>query len=311
LHSSKQLLLVLLISPSAEAINQVKMRSTLSHKPTTVARQLATTDRPSFVYPIYRFRWPLSRSAALLVTATVLPSVMIIKILLATFLGLTFLQQVAEAFVSPAATTTTGSRLHPRPFGLQQAAFDNLEDYDEARRSFEHLLKEHNAAAPHHDNNMVHHDHDDGVIMSSASRRRKQLEIELLQSLQDSDDALDELIYLWMQEADPHDAQALQDMQEECSTGLVKEEALLRKMIEEHGTWCEPCIRLATLLFYKGRTEESFALAHRARELKVRITLGGHTVPLSLPSFLFQAHTLFDLLDNSLGTLKCILCSSC
>ena len=108
-------------------------------------------------------------------------------------------------------------------------------------------------------------------VLSSAFLGRKRLEIQLLQSLQDSDDALEELIYLWMQEAEPEDAQALQDMQEECSSGLVKEEALLRKMIEEHDTWCEPCIRLATLLFYKGRTEESFQLAHRARELKVRI----------------------------------------
>ena len=184
---------------------------------------------------------------------------MVFRILLSTFLGVPLLSHATEAFSSQLAPH---SRLqqHQYSLGLQQAAFDNFEDLDEARRSFEQLLHDH---APH---DTTHHT---GVV-TSATRRRKQLEIELLQSLEESDDALEELIYLWMQEADPDDARALQDMQEECSSGLVKEEALLRKMIDEHSTWCEPCIRLATLLFYKGRTEESFALAHRARELKVR-----------------------------------------
>ncbi|GKZ01213.1 hypothetical protein MPSEU_001072600 [Mayamaea pseudoterrestris] len=141
---------------------------------------------------------------------------------------------------------------------LHQAELNSFDDLDEARRSFEQILDQH---APEFALRHLH-------VLTSSCRRRKQLEIQLLQSLEDSDEALEELIHLWIHEGAPEDANIILDMQEECSPGLVKEEALLKKMIRKHPSWCEPSLRLATLLFYKGRTEESFELAHRARELK-------------------------------------------
>jgi hypothetical protein len=103
-------------------------------------------------------------------------------------------------------------------------------------------------------------------LMSSSSRRRRLLEMELLQSLQDSDDAVEELVTLWMTERGPEQAQLLQDMQDYCSDGLVDEEALLRQLQYEQGDddddddWLEVSFRLAMLLYYKGQSIESKSL---------------------------------------------------
>lgn len=94
--------------------------------------------------------------------------------------------------------------------------------------------------------------------LTESSRCRRRIEMDLLASLKESDDAIDELMSLWMVERDVESARRLQEMEHWCSSGLVEEELALRRMIEEYGVdWVEPISRLAALLFYKGETEES------------------------------------------------------
>ena len=94
--------------------------------------------------------------------------------------------------------------------------------------------------------------------ITESFQRRRELEIQLLESLQDSDDAIDALMNLWMVERTVESAQQLQSMQETCSSGLVEEERQLRAMIQEYDIhWVEPLCRLALVLYYKGEIEEA------------------------------------------------------
>jgi hypothetical protein len=80
----------------------------------------------------------------------------------------------------------------------------------------------------------------------------------LLQSLESSDEGIDELMSIWMTEcpSDPHGADALLQMEQDCSSG--QEEATLRKIIQKHNkAWVEPMNRLSLLLFVKGEYDES------------------------------------------------------
>merc|ERR1711862_462008 len=98
-------------------------------------------------------------------------------------------------------------------------------------------------------------------LMTTASRKRRLLEIELLESLSDSDEAVDELMGVWMYERGAGYAHDLEWMQQDCSPGLVEEEGVLRDMVyATNYEWMEPTIRLASLLFYKGRWTESYDL---------------------------------------------------
>ena len=103
---------------------------------------------------------------------------------------------------------------------------------------------------------------------TSVSRRRRHVEMELLDSLRDSDDAVGELLHLWVTERDAESAQQIIQMEQECSPGLEQEEQMLRCMIQDNPTWAEPVLRLATLLYYKGCTEESYEMAMLTLELK-------------------------------------------
>ena len=95
-------------------------------------------------------------------------------------------------------------------------------------------------------------------LMTSSSRRRQEVEMELLKTLEDSDDAIDELVFLWLSERDAESTQLLQEMEKGCSDGLFDEEERLRNMITKHGIeWTEPLNRLATLLYFKGNSLES------------------------------------------------------
>jgi hypothetical protein len=103
-------------------------------------------------------------------------------------------------------------------------------------------------------------------LTTAAQRYRSQLEIMLLESLEGSDDAVDELVHLWVHETTPHNAEVLEQMSNECSPGMKAEQAWLRQTIQKHPDWVEPQIRLATLLFYKGETQPSRQWAVRAFE---------------------------------------------
>lgn len=94
--------------------------------------------------------------------------------------------------------------------------------------------------------------------LTESSRHRRQLEMDLLKSLHDSDEAVDELMSLWMVERGMEAAETLQQMEVVCSPGLVHEEKILRDLLEEFGVhWAEPVSRLASLKYYQGNSVES------------------------------------------------------
>ena len=73
------------------------------------------------------------------------------------------------------------------------------------------------------------------------SRRRRHAEIELLQSLKDSDEAINNLVSILMMERGAHSARRLQEMESACSRELEEEEAQLRNIIAVYGLhWPEP-----------------------------------------------------------------------
>ena len=140
----------------------------------------------------------------------------------------------------------------------------DLDEIEKARQNFESLV------TPHLQNEKK--DEDSVYVpppLTTSSRKRRLLEMDLLASLEDSNDAVDELMHLWLCERDAVSTQQLVAMQEACSPGLVQEEQQLRAMVDQYGVdWPEPAARLATLLYYKGRSEESMEWASRVLRVK-------------------------------------------
>ena len=154
---------------------------------------------------------------------------------------------------SGAASITTNRRSTPQRTRTTRHLHQDLKDLENAREEFERLLQDH--VLP--DN-----------VLTTTSRHRRQLEVNLLASLEDSDDAVEELMHLWMYEYGSEAANALIEMQEEASPGLVREQAILMEMMQDYPTWAEPVVRLATLLYYKGETQPSRQLVRDALQLK-------------------------------------------
>lgn len=101
--------------------------------------------------------------------------------------------------------------------------------------------------------------------LTTILRERKLTELTLLQSLDESDDAVNELWALWFAERGPQAATLLLRAEELVSMGTESKwqdaEELLWTLVEEHGIhWAEPLNRLATLYYLQGRMEESKAL---------------------------------------------------
>jgi hypothetical protein len=168
----------------------------------------------------------------------------------------------SSAFVPVPPTRTPFARTSttriPESSASSNGEFISGGDVESAREAFEELIQDESVSSqlfPQHP-------------LTSVSRRRRQVEMALLDSLRESDDAVDEILHLWVTERDEDSASKILQMQEQCSAGLVEEERLLRQMVERHPTWTEPVLRLATLLYYKGRTEESYQMAIDALELK-------------------------------------------
>lgn len=166
-----------------------------------------------------------------------------------------FILAAAAAVKSISAFVVLNPKLHPSFCKLSSLPpEDHLED---ARQMFEELFQDGRTSS------QVFPD-----CSTSVSRHRRQIEMELLASLNESDDAVEELMHLWITERDQESAEQILQMQQQCSTGLVQEEDQLRQMMEWHPTWAEPYVRLATLLYYKGRNDESYEMALTALELK-------------------------------------------
>jgi tetratricopeptide (TPR) repeat protein len=106
-------------------------------------------------------------------------------------------------------------------------------------------------------------------ILTTGARRRRQLEMDLVASLSDSDEAADILVNMWMYETGDHEAAAVMAaMQESCSQGLVREEEDLLAIIAQSPTWAEPKVRLAFVYYFQDRFEDSSAMAKKAIEFK-------------------------------------------
>lgn len=159
-----------------------------------------------------------------------------------------------QGFLVASPPSVVPSSLHSSPLDLE------LEELDRARATFEkHFWQEHNEKE---------YASSSSPILTSAGRHRRNLEILLLESLRDSDDAVDELMHLWMYERDAQSADDLVKMQELCSPGLVQEEIALREMVGKDATWAEPYSRLAAILYFKGQTENSYEIAERTLRMK-------------------------------------------
>jgi len=136
---------------------------------------------------------------------------------------------------------------------------DELHNLESARANFEFLMQTEGLVK---DDLMVPLPHKPQEYtprpLTESSRQRREFEIQLLQSLADSDDAIDEIMNLWMMERGVDAAETLSRMENTCSPGLKQEEEILRQLMDEYGIhWAEPVSRLASLLYYKGKSLES------------------------------------------------------
>ncbi|CAJ1934408.1 unnamed protein product [Cylindrotheca closterium] len=104
--------------------------------------------------------------------------------------------------------------------------------------------------------------------LTTGSKRRKEVELQLLEHLKESNEAIDPLIELWSSER--QDAAAIfESMEEVCSPGLKEEEMTLRQMIDESDMeWAEPMVRLSLLFFVKGQYEDSLNWCQKALGVK-------------------------------------------
>lgn len=134
---------------------------------------------------------------------------------------------------------------------------NSMQDVEQARATFEHLFWS------DYKELQVQED-----ALTSTSVHRRQLEIELLKSLEDSDDALEELVHLWLYQHGGEAAEALEEMHGDCSPGLFHERAILEAITRDYPSWAEPQMRLGALLYYKGETEQARELAMGTLQLK-------------------------------------------
>ncbi|CAB9496392.1 expressed unknown protein [Seminavis robusta] len=161
-----------------------------------------------------------------------------------------------DAFVLQPSTTSKAGRTTILSASHTDDELNNLE---EARANFEFLMQTKGLLRDDADLPLPHNKDDyTPRPLTESSRHRRELEMELLQSLQDSDDAVEELMGLWMVERGMEAGEALQAMEMACSPGLLKEEAILRELLDEFGVhWAEVVSRLASLKYFQGNTPES------------------------------------------------------
>eukprot|EP00538_Stauroneis_constricta_P008833 CAMPEP_0119547102 /NCGR_PEP_ID=MMETSP1352-20130426/1318_1 /TAXON_ID=265584 /ORGANISM="Stauroneis constricta, Strain CCMP1120" /LENGTH=393 /DNA_ID=CAMNT_0007591947 /DNA_START=80 /DNA_END=1261 /DNA_ORIENTATION=- len=106
-------------------------------------------------------------------------------------------------------------------------------------------------------------------IVTQSKLRLMELELQLLESLYDSDDAVDSLMDLWVQETRNTDAiETLNAMEIWCSPTLEKEATMLLGMIDEQPGWMEPCSRLALVRYYQDDVTASLTLCRHVLQYK-------------------------------------------
>jgi hypothetical protein len=90
---------------------------------------------------------------------------------------------------------------------------NSVDDMERARRDFEDVMSTSGTART-----------TPSSLLASSGRKGRELELQLLKSLQDDDDAVEELMMLWLCERDAAATRRLQEMEQTCSNGLVEEE---------------------------------------------------------------------------------------
>ena len=110
-------------------------------------------------------------------------------------------------------------------------------------------------------------------MLTTSGRRLRELEIQLLESIRTNGDGIDQLVHLWTTEWNPEASLALLQLQNSnqiCSHGLVREETDLANLCRNYPGWAEPWSRLATLLFYKGIARWSDALSAAEEAIRIK-----------------------------------------
>jgi len=110
-------------------------------------------------------------------------------------------------------------------------------------------------------------------LLTSIGRERLETEIQLLESLAESDGAISQLWDLWYTSRGPRAAEELMATEKLVAMGnpnaWKQAEEMLRKLIAKEGLYyVEPVNRLATLLFLQDRLEESLELCLLVLNLK-------------------------------------------
>lgn len=184
---------------------------------------------------------------------------------------LLFSKEVSSFVLTPQVTSKTNLYGSKR-ITLRSSFKDELENLDRARAVFEDLFmrqaQEPSKTSPRSYFPLSKEDYVPPPLTES-SRRRRRVEMDLISSLEDSDEAIDELMSLWLVERGIEGAMKCKDMEILCSPGLAVEERALRGLIEQYGSdWAEPMSRLAALLFFRGETKESEYWCHVALAVK-------------------------------------------
>lgn len=133
---------------------------------------------------------------------------------------------------------------------LSYSTRSDQDEIESSRARFEKLLDSHNDSFIRED--FIAEAERNQLFLTTSGRRVREVEMQLLKSLEDSDDAIDQLVHLWTTERDGEAASDMLFMDLSCSKGLEIEEARLWQLIEEHPGWAEPHARLAAVLFHKG-----------------------------------------------------------
>ena len=132
-----------------------------------------------------------------------------------------------------------------------------MEDFERARQAFEDDLEMWIAAGVFGSPPATATGTKNEKPLTASAKKLKELELQFLEYLKDSDDTIDPLVELWMSEREDA-ALELWNMMDHCSPGLHHEERALRAMIDQYGDdWVEPMSRLAVLLFTKHEVAEA------------------------------------------------------
>ena len=124
---------------------------------------------------------------------------------------------------------------------------DELEEIAAARRRLEFLVNDFD------DDQTANNGNEEIPLLSTIGRQRKQVEIDLLHALGESDEPTGDLWTLWYSERGPQAHAELRQIEETLfadPSNWHDAEAQLQDMIAHHGMqFCEPLNRLATLYY--------------------------------------------------------------